>query len=304
MLKHPARHYVHYLLSRRIYDVKAIIQEVETLELPIPELNKGVEEFTQQILKTRQKMIFPAGFNPHAAEPNEATLAFLQKWKILDVWQNSRFVGAAADLLSFPAVRRMLELLLLSPMAASHIAKRVSQRFSLPFHAMNVGVVAAYKHYFWDPEALSSSEWRAFLQDAVARDSEDYCLALQTPRNAAGVAFILSIVDKDPRLLNIADRYRMSSAVGFQLFMKHALGAKGSGETYAAYAALNIMRTSDLELEKYQGGDSEIIEELRRFHTVHDQTKPLTINDLNFVRPVLAITAEGEEVENESKSDG
>lgn len=298
-ISYPSRHYVYFLLSRQIHDTKAIAAALEDLNLPTPGTGAETDRFVEQVLKVRAAMRINFRFNPTADEPNDSTTAFMRLWGITDAWRNSPFLARAMDILWAPQVRRMVELLLLGPMTPRGVAERVAARHSLSESAMNAGVIRAYKHYFWDFSSMNLPEWKHFLNMHYPDGSFDFVSALNAPRSTAGLAFVLSIVDKDPRLLSAVQRYEMASAAGFKKFMEHVFGGSGSRDTYAAFAALNIMRMADDELQKHQGADTEFILELQRIIPAYDTGRPLSIKDHAYMRPSLPIVTEGEEVPNE-----
>ena len=78
----------------------------------------------------------------------------------------------------------------------------------------------------------------------------------------------------------------------------HWLMSSSSRDTYAAFAALNIMRMADQELDKYRGANVEFIEELQRIKPIYDDKPPISITD-GYIRPALPITTHGEEVHDE-----
>jgi hypothetical protein len=298
-IKHPARHYIYYLLSKRIYDTKGAIKALSELGLPVPDqeldgYNFG--EFARDILRTRATMTFPANFNPRARPLTPETLLWLKAWKVKDIWSGVPSVQGALNLLSEPHVRHQLELLLLGPLTHAAIAKRIGDRFELPFEAMNPSVVRAYSHYFWDVTALNPSQWRKFLNVHYASTQSEFVAALSAPRSAAGAAFVIAVADKDPQLLSATARYEAASSMAFGMMMHHALANDSStGHTYAALAALNMMRMADEELERHRGGSTELLEELTRLRTLYDQSQPLKITQAEYIhRPILA--AENPEV--------
>lgn len=288
-IKHPARHYIYYLLSKRILDAKGVLQDLVDLGLPVPQVDFDFEPLVLEITRVKATMRFPAPFNPRATAPNVETLAWLKQWKVYDIWMGSSYVAAATDILAEPNVRHLLELLLLGPLSPQAIAERIVERFQLPPHVMNSAVVRAYAHYFWDLNALDPAQWRRFLHAHYAGVVTDYLAALQAPRSAAGAAFVIAVADKDPQLLDAAERYEAASTLAFRMMMHHALAERPTtGATYAAFTALNMMRMADLELDKHRGGSSLLIDELRRLRPVYDREPPLKITEAAFIqRPVL-----------------
>jgi hypothetical protein len=290
-IKHPARHFVVYLLSKRIYDAKTVLRMMTDLGLPVPQedYELGFEHLVTDILGTRAAMTFPENFRPRDAKLNDETLQWLRKWKIHDMWRRSPYVAAATDLLSEPQIRHLLELLLLGPLTASSIAERLIERFDLPPHVMNPSVVKAYAHYYWDPNAMNSAQWRQFLERHHKDSRNEYLAALSAPRSAAGAAFVIAIADKDPQLLSAAERYETASTMAFGMMMHHSLAGDGStGHTYAAFTALNMMRMADEELSKHRGGSSDLLEELQRMRPIYDKQPTLQITQATYIqRPAL-----------------
>ena len=297
-IRHPARHTIYYLLSKRVHSVKDILVELKNLELPVPVDYEDVQALTTDILRVRQAMQFPVNFEPRASSPNPGTRALLERWRIKDAWRASPFLGAATDVLFEPQVRHQLELLLLSPLSAASIAKRLSQRFELPTAAMNTGVVRAFAHYYWDVQSMDPAQWHKFLDDHYSEFEMEYELALKAPRSEAGAALVIAIADKDPQQLATVHRYETCSSMAFGMFMHHSLASAGktTKHTYAALAALNMMRMADEELEKHRGGSTDLLHELQRIKTIYDRNQPLQITDATFIpRPVLEVQNGGED---------
>lgn len=289
-ISHPARHYIYYLLSKRIYDVKGVIKQLEEIGLPYPRDSEyHFDELTREILRTRAGMTFPGAFNPRAKPPTAETAAWLKEWKLRDIWSGAPAVTAAIALLTEPHVRHLLEMLLLGPLSASAISSRLAARFDLPFASMNASVVRAYAHYFWDVTALNPTQWRAFIAANYQQTKSELMAALQAPRSSAGAAFVIAIADKDPQLLTPAERYEAASTMAFGMMMHHSLAGEGStGHTYAAFTALNMMRMADEELARHRGASTDLLDELRRLETVYDKATPLKITEATYIqRPVL-----------------
>lgn len=299
-LKHPARHYIQYLISRRAYSTVQLIQALDLFGIATPTLQHEVEEFIEQIRPVRANMVFPSVFNPRDNAMTTATAAFLKRWRIFSAWTGDPHFGYAVDLMADPEIRHSLQLMLLGPLSVMAIATRLQQRYGLPHEAMNAGVVRAFGHYFWDRSAMTVSEWKIFLEKHYPAETFDYISVLAAPFNRAGAVFTLAVADKDLDLLAPVERYALVSAAGFRKFMEHMFnGSSTVGGTYAAYAALNIMRAGDEELSKYQGGSTDLIEHLNRIETVYDRKTPLTVREMGFVRPVLNTTAEPVEENHE-----
>lgn len=296
-IKHPARHYIYFLLSRRVFDTTTIVESLQQLGLPgPPKDSEALDTLLEQMALVRREMSFPATFNPRATELSAATAVFLRKWAIAGAWRKDPYLDCAVDLLCDAQLRQALQLMLLSPLSPLTIANRLRDRYELPDYAMNAGIVRAYGHYFWDQGALSTAEWQVFLQKYYPLEKFDYISALQAPRSPAGAAFVLAMADRDASLLAAAERYAVVSATGFRRFMEHMCsGETTPSQTYAAHAALNIMKLGDDELDKHRGGSVELMEELKKMTTIYDKDKPLSIEDMRFMRPVLLRPSEDTE---------
>lgn len=294
-IRHPARHYIYYLIAQRVYTVKAIIQQMEKASLPLPAYYDEDDELIVDITRARREMVFPKGFNPRASEIAPETESWLRAWGIRDIFAGSQFIGTASEILIEPPIRQLIEMLLLSPMSLPDIADRVCARFELPPQVLNARVLRAYSHYFWDPGALDPSQWLAFVRKYYSAGvAELYEAVLQSPRTKAGIGYVISLIDRDPQPIDIADRYETASALAFSLLMQNALAVDRSPRrVYAAYTALTMMKMADEELSKYRGTSSDLLHELQQIRAVYDKKPPLKITDATFIqRPILAATNE------------
>jgi hypothetical protein len=240
-LKHPARHYIYYLLSKRIHSAHGVIKELESLGLPAPiKETEELNHFVAGVLRIKREMKFPDGFNPAERTPTPDTLDFVKTWKIRDAWQSCPFLGQAATVLQAPQLRFALELMLLGPLSVLGIANRLKARYDLPDHAMNAGVVRAFRHYFWDVNAMSPVQWKSFLELHYKEEYAEYIASLSAPRSMAGAAYVLSIADKDPQLLAPEARYEIVASMSFKSFMTIACNPTGNS-AFSMFAALNAM---------------------------------------------------------------
>lgn len=296
MLKHPSRHYIHYLLSKRTLNTEQIIDHLDDLSLPLPRKAEELVNFTATVIRLRNKMLFPPGFDPKKTPMEEGTRRFLSKYGISDIWVDDPFVGAATDILFEPMIRRVLQALLLGPLTPAAISSRIANRFGLPEHAMNVRVVKAYSHYYWDTSSLSIPEWRRLVTAWMGVDGDDpkdtlelnsdYLAALNAPRSAAGAALVLALTDRSADSLSSVAMYTAIRDQGFNMFMGHALLSTRPSlqRTQAAFMAFQMVRGADEELTRHRGSTSELIDEFRRIETTYDSTKIDTVRDLPALR--------------------
>lgn len=298
MLVHPSRHYIYYLFSKRALDVPTIVQRLVDLWLPVPTDEKKMAQFTNMLLAARQKMHFPAGYNP--LDSNEGTEAFLRRWKIEGMWRHDPFVARAGDVLLAPPIRRMVEVLLLGPLSLADIARQVRERFALPQDVMNTRVISSFMHYYWDYGALNHEQWTDCLFYWMPGYNNDLLTALKAPRSPAGAALAIAAADRGgAQSLNPVAMYSAIRDQGFQMFMEHALNEKPSLlRTQGAMFALNIITQAEEQLDKRRGTTAELLEHLHKIETVYDNKKLRSVNDLPTIRESLpaVIDAEGEDV--------
>lgn len=288
MLRHPSRHYIYFLFSKRNRDVASIIAHLGELRLPLPQEAGELKEFARSLLAERERVEIPPGFDPLAQNRNEATSRFLDKWKITDMWLNQNYVGTAADILFIPQMRRMLETLLLGPLDYGSIARHVRGRFGLSEEEMNTGVVRAYSHYYWEYGALNTPEWRELIWSWHKGVNDDYMTALMAPRTQGGAHLAVAAADRGGHSLDAITQYSTMRDYGFRMFMQHALTGKPSlSRTQGAMMALNIVTMTEDELDKRRGGSAELIEELKKIEAVYDTTPTTTINELPVERHLL-----------------
>lgn len=310
MLRHPSRHYIYYLFSRRAFDVATIIAKLEDLRLPVPYQGSDGEEslkkFASALLSERERMEFPPNYSP--LRLNDETRAFLKSWRIYDIWAGAEHVKRALDLLDEPQPRRMVEVLLLGPLSIPDIAYRVRRRFGLPEERMNTQVVRSYMHYFWDYGALTPVEWKELTFKGMTGFNHDYRLALDAPRTPAGAGLAIAAADRGGGAsLSPVEMYTTIRDSGFRMFMEHVINGKPGDmfRTQGAMHALSIVTQAEVELDKHRGGSAELLEELNKIETVYDTERIRSAKELPSVRESLpsVIDVEGEVLEEEEAHD-
>lgn len=281
MIRHPARNYIHYWLSKK-KTVGQILVGLEDLSMPLPTSERELERFARSIVETKDLMLFPRGFDPFAEEWNQQTADFLARWRISDVWRKDPFISSALDVLDEPNIRRMIEAMLLGPISPMSIAHRVRTRFGFDEQVINVRVIKSYAHYFWDVASMNQGQWRdvlfTWMPDTYIAD---YLGALTAPRSHAGAALTLALVDRSAESLDPVSQYTAFRDHGFSMFMEHALMAKPNLQrTQAALYAFQLVRMADEELTKHRGGSADLLEEFKRIETMYDAAQIRTAKDL------------------------
>lgn len=288
-LRHPARHYIHYLLSRRTLSVKDLLQHLGDLNIPLPQERTAFNDLAGDLLRLQKEMKIPAGFDPTVENPNAATVAFLKNWKIGAMWRRDPFVDHATDALLEPHIRRGIEVMLLGPLSHQAIAQRITTRWGLSQDVMNVRVIREFSHYYWLYDSMNTMEWRNFFFTHYPKgDHSDVMMALQAPRTGAGAALTLAVSDRGADSLSTADVYNAMRNNAFVMFMQHATMEKPSlARTQGAFFALQAFRSAEEELDKTRGASAELLEELRKMETVYDRGRVLTIREVPVLRPLL-----------------
>lgn len=289
LLHHPARHYIHYLLSRRTLSIRNLLEHLGDLNFPLPQERAGIEDLVGDLQRLQKDMKIPAGFNPTDPNPNPATAAFFERWKVGAMWRRDPFVKHATDALMEPHIRRSLEVMLLGPLNVAAIANRLVDRWSMSPDVMNARVIREFSHYYWLYSSMNVSQWRNFFFTHYPKgDHSDLLMALNAPRTGAGAALTLAVSDRGADSLSSADAYNAFRNTAFVMYMQHATMERPSlARTQGAFFALQTFRMAEEELDKTRGASAELLEELRKMETVYDRGRVLTIREVPVLRPLL-----------------
>ena len=298
-MNHPAKHFIYYLLSKRSLTIDGILEVIDDYGLGIPTENDQRRHFKKQLSKYKKKLVIPPGFKPK--NPNPETDEFLQKWGLVDIWENTRYMRAARNLLENPGPRRMISVLLLSALNIKTISDRTRDRFSMSHKDMNPRVVRLFSHYFWNYDALDRDEWARYLISWVPGRTDDMVTALKAPRTAGGLALALNAADQagageTPSVLI----YSAAREYGFRMFMNHALGTPHPGNTLGALQSLDIIIKADTELDKRRGGSAELLEQFDRLEA--EYAKP-SIPSLDEIPQLVAEKVDVIDVTSEENTD-
>ncbi|RLA42207.1 MAG: hypothetical protein DRQ64_00020 [Gammaproteobacteria bacterium] len=319
-LKHPSRHYILYLLTRRSMSAEVIAATLAEQGLPVPVhteqplklKEKGKKrkprrvdtypEFIDHLRRVQRSLDFPPGFHP-LRKNHEPSQVFLKRLGVADFWRQDPFTMAAFEYLSDPHICRMLKTMLLGPLGLLAISRRLAEKFGLPATAMNPQVIRAFAHYFWDYDALDRAEWDRVLWDWVTGDTTDYHIALKSPRSSVGAAMVLHITDQGgSESLKEVLTYRFGRDANFMEIVRATIGMS----TGVAKATTMMMHTQAMiqhqdQLDLRRGGSAELLEELRRIEATYDPRKLTTVKDLPLHQlPPGYIDVEYEEMNDDS----
>lgn len=289
-IRHPSRHYIHYLLSKQFLDGKVrdervhsllrpgsahVVLRLDELGLPVPQNTETLAVFRATIDQTKSKMVLPAGFNPRAPRPSATTSAYLQKWRIADAWTNDVYVKSCIAILENRAdIRRSLEVLLLGPLHRSDIALALRKHYAMTEDEMNTRLVLTFEHYFWSPTLLDMREWlKFFTPEWYGGYCLDYVISLHAPRDERGAQTSLECGLRNGEGLASDHALATMQHQSFRLFLEASAGG-GSllSRAQALAAAYSVYRDTEEDLDRRRGGGSHILEELRKIHLDFDKT--------------------------------
>jgi hypothetical protein len=283
VLKHPAHRYIAYLLSRRNRSASAVIDHLDSIDIPIPSNRAALDTFQKSISATAAAMRIPHGFNPTAKVMSKETSAFLDRYGITEIWRGDRYVLAATDILFEPVLRRSLEAYLLGPLQPGHIALRLQSRYGLSDAAINSRVIRNYAHLYWDPMSMNHSDWRWFIDVFLGGYSrnEDLLNCLMAPRTSAGAAMSLAVVDRSLDSLSSAVIYSTMRDMAFRNYLESSLMmTTGLSKAYASLAYFNAIKGAEDELARHRGTSREFLEEMQRIDAEFDKNKAISVREI------------------------
>lgn len=311
MIKHPAKYYILYLLSKRSLGPQEIVDKLSKLGFPLPLTDSQILLFAGSISAEARDLVFPPGYNPRGYKKHKPTEEFLRQNNILDLWTKDPYVLSAIKVLKTPNLRRMLEVMLLGPLRYEDISNRAIQRFGLGRKEMNARVVREFAHYFWNYDALNRGEWLEILRSWYPQISEygdttsmELQASFNAPRNTAGAALTLWLADSGAgEPMKETTMFKLTRDISFWGFMQQAFNGRPMTESKSKslQALLDSTIRSQEQLDQRRGGSAEVLEELRRFETIYDSGKLTAINEIPLrISPALtagAIVKDAEIVE-------
>jgi hypothetical protein len=153
-MRSPAEYFIKYLISQDKHSNAVTLRILEDLDLDFGFLTE------EHIDKLDISMgDFPEPWDPGVRDKKSD--AFLKKHGIRDLWYPSAGVKEAYTILGSPQLRSDVEQLLLAPIKAAEIAKRLRKHRGV---TITPDGVSAFGHYFWNKKLLSSNDWMTLLE--------------------------------------------------------------------------------------------------------------------------------------------
>ena len=299
-LRHPSKHYILYLLSRRL-GASAAVATMQERGVAVPADSSEYDRFVKEIQGVQKRMVFPAGFHP-LKKDHLPSQQYLEQLGIRDLWNQDTATMAAYHCFGEPQVCRMLQMMLLGPLNYLAISRRVRAKFDYPSDVMNPQVVRAFAHYFWKYELLNTSEWDHVLRDWIPGDSWDLRLALRAPRSSVGAAMVLYVMDQSgSESLKEVLAWRFGRDAHFMEIVKSTIGMHtGMKKAQGMLAHTQGMVLCQEQLDMRRGGSAELLEELRRIEATYDPGQLTTVHDLPLAQlpPGVVLDAEHEIAES------
>jgi hypothetical protein len=316
-LKHPSRHYIFYLFSRRSLGASGVVATLAELGLPVPlyTTKKGAMEaseamkrrgevatydsFKEELRRIQQKIEYPPEYNPLRRD-HAPSMELLRELGIYDLWRQEPSVMAAFEYLRDPHICRMLQIMLLGPLNHLSISQRLAERYGLPASAMNPQVVRAFSHYFWNYESLNRPEWEQLIWQYLPGNNNDLITSLRAPRSAVGAAMALYMADQGgSESLKEVVMYRHCRDASFHEFcnvLNHL--PTGLSKATAMLQLTQSLAQNQQELDVRRGGSAELLDELRRIEATYDPRRLTSVEELPLHHlPAEVLDADFEEVE-------
>jgi hypothetical protein len=279
MINHPARNYIYYLLSTRRYTLTELLEQLLFLEVPLPPDRRGIIELTRRIGKTAKEMVPPSDFNPTKALPNEATLKFLTDWGIRDAWGKSPYYTAAMECFKEHPIRRFIQICLIGPLRLEDIARYTKEHFDLRDDQMNLGIIRAFSHYFWNMGAVAREHLFTMVTRWMGNPTE-YRQALSAPPTSGGVMLTLRAAGLPVDMPEVAVYQTIKDAMLLKTLIHITTPNAKLGDTQAAILALQGSVVAGDRAALAQGASSELMKHLESISTRYDTRPNATLKEL------------------------
>ena len=114
--------------------------------------------------------------------------AYLRSEKIYKAWYRDAAMNQALRIMCNPRIRALVEMFILSPVTPEQAVPKLKAKE--PNSYVTVESYKRFRHYFWNPELLSGSDWGTFLEMRDASHNEWLKLAV-TARGPEGTQLLL-----------------------------------------------------------------------------------------------------------------
>ncbi len=182
--RHPSRNFIRYLLTLgegAQFDAEFVNRNLSNFGL----FRADPESIDEEAAELRTMKNRPIPFLPSRLKNSEVQL-YLKSVGVLEMHQRTPEVEAATRLLGLPQLREDVETGLLGNLANPEIAHALDVRYGIKEgedHIVDPEAIKAYAHYYFNPNAMTLSEWSFWLQEedqtrkaAVVRGGQELAL--------------------------------------------------------------------------------------------------------------------------------
>lgn len=152
-MRHPAEYYIKYLITRFPQWTDAeVLKKLADWGFLSPD-DKYLQFLRQDLPKV------PANFDPLDVT-DRPSMRYLRELGIYSMFRSTPDVEEAWDILSNPDQRLAVEQVILARLDLKVAAQRINKRTGW---FLSADGIAAFRHYFWNPQLLTFDEWGRHL---------------------------------------------------------------------------------------------------------------------------------------------
>ncbi len=282
MNKHPAEHFLRYLLAR-----DATITDAEMMKKLSDWAFLQPSSTYWGFMRQRVNAELPTDFNP-ANRLHGPSMKFLRKMEIYDLFFPKESMQEAWAILADPQKRMLVEQALMARIDPRIIASKLNKKFSW---FLTEDGVDRFRHFFWNVKLLSFDEWGRFLYSRTAMYDRHMAL-LQGPPSLAFFHLRLEQAIESKKMIQRVQEIayhnleEVNTHVGTPPDKIKAIGILGK----VVKECHDALSTSDMALK-------DILSNFERFRMEHPQQNPPSIHEL---APGGNFSGSGAETEKEN----
>lgn len=256
-MRSPSEYFIKYLISKREHDENMILSIMEDFELD-GRTAKYVKD-----LKRRMEP-FPEPWLPGKKDP--ASIAFLRKHGIKDLWYPNAQVKEAYTILGIPQLRADVEQLLLSPIRVEEVVSRLSKHHNI---ILTIEGVVAFGHYFWNKKLLSIDAWVKFLEDRPGSYKRTTALRMSPDMAPSVVPWITGLTGPPPGFNSgtVSKRVRDAAFVKV-LEIEHQPATLAHSKMMKNYG--EVIRTAESEMRQSDVALKDVLKAFEKFRMRKD----------------------------------
>lgn len=179
-MRHPSEYWIKYLISQDAHTDEQIQGMCEMANL-------GAINDTYLInLRMAMMKDRPILFRPRDVQCRASQL-FLRKEGIHEAWYRNQHMKTAVNILISSKLRALVETFILSPLKSDQAVRKIREKLDIKLHK---SAYELYRHFFWNSNLLSSTDWGDFLRSRELSHHEWLRLAV-TAHGPQGIQMLL-----------------------------------------------------------------------------------------------------------------